>query len=134
MAIHYTIDSAAGILIATLSGDVTAEDFRDYFETSADDRSFRPDLQRLIVIRDVRSFPKSPQMRAIAARIRPRTADLSVHLAVVTDTVLGRGMTAMIMGNAGLADRYQEFDDVTSAALWLVLASHRTQSLAAAIA
>lgn len=128
MAIEYAIDVTAGVLTLTLSGDVTTEDFRGYFERSGRDARFHPGLKRLAVLRDVRSFPQSQDVRAIAAKIRPRTSGGSVRVAVVTDSPLGRGMAAMILGNAGLIDRYEVFDDATSAMVWLIGSPRRVVS------
>jgi hypothetical protein len=125
MAIDYEIDPATGVLTMTLSGDVTVDDFHDYFDSTAADPLYSSDLKRLVVVHDVRSFPKSADVRAVAMRIRSRTSTSSVLLALVSDSPLGRGMIAMIMGNAGLADRYAVFDDVTSAMVWLVSAAPR---------
>jgi hypothetical protein len=131
MPIRYTIDPAASVITMTLTGDVTSEDFRDYFETTAKDPAYHPHLQRLIEIRDVRSFPQSSEVRVIASHIRPRTNDPSVHIAIVADTPLGRGVMAMIMGGAGLADRYRVFDDVTTATVWLLTASRAGEGTSA---
>jgi hypothetical protein len=121
MAIHHTIDSTAGVITMTLTGDVTVQDFHDYFAASRNDPAFKADFSRLVLIRELRSFPRSPEVREIASRIRPRTSDPAVHIAVVADSPLGRGVTAMLMGGAGLADRYRLFDDATSAMVWLIM-------------
>jgi hypothetical protein len=126
MAIEYTIDDSAGVLTMVLSGDVTIEDFSNYFEDTWNDPRYRPELQRLVVLRDVRSFPQSSEVRLVASRIRSRTTDRSMRVAVVANSLLGRGMLAMIMGNAGLGGRYEVFEDATTAMVWLVGAAGRS--------
>jgi hypothetical protein len=120
MAIDYSIDSGTGVITMTLTGDVTVVDFLDYFEASRMNPKYSADFHRLVIIRDVRTFPRSTEIRDIASRLRTRTVTPSVHIGIVADTLLGRGLMAMLMGNAGLAERYRVFDDTTSALAWLV--------------
>src|SRR5512140_136828 len=120
MAITYVIQQNTGIIKMTISGDVTVKDFTDYLDATANDPAYQPELHRLVVVRSVASFPKSAEMQAVGSRLRPRHTGTSSRIAVVIDTPLGRGMIAMLTGNAGLSSRYRIFDDVTSATLWLL--------------
>lgn len=120
MPVTYAVDPVARIVTVTLSGDVTTADFAEYFSASESDPQFNLAMNRLIVVEHVTAFPDTMEVQRIAERIRGRTTRSSVRFAVVAGAPLGQGMAAMILGHAGMSDRYAVFGDRTSAMRWLI--------------
>ena len=120
MPISYEIDTGAGIVRVTASGQVTAAELHTYFRDSLTAAGYRPDLQRLMVVVDITSFPTSAEVQAISMEIRSRAAvSPSVRFAVVVNTPLGLGMANMFFIQAGLDERFATFPDEAAARAWL---------------
>jgi hypothetical protein len=119
MPITYEIDQAAEIAVVRLSGDVTGTEFERYFKDTRENPRFSMSLKRIIITLGVTSFPSSSEVASLAMEIRRRTTDRSVRFAVVADSPLAIGIANMLLGQAGMADRYTTFSDEASARAWL---------------
>ena len=85
MPVRYEIDSAAGLVRVTLSGDVTSDEIFDYYAAVAADPALRPGLSIFADCRSVTSVPPFPELNAVAnaqarapADVRPRRAAVLV--------------------------------------------------------
>src|SRR4051812_20730032 len=118
MPITYEIDPSREIAVVRMTGDLTAEEFRQYFSESRSDPRFSTSLKRLVIAVGVRSFPTADEVAALSTEIRRRTTEPSVRFAVVTDGPLAVGMTNMFLGQSGMSDRYATFTDEAAARAW----------------
>ena len=119
MPIDYHIDEAQGIIVTNLHGDLTREDFLEFFAASARDPRFSPSLSRLVNATGARSFPASHEVAPVARLMRERTNE-GARFAIVADSPLAIGMANMFMGLAGLSDCFELFSDRTAAMNWLI--------------
>jgi hypothetical protein len=119
MPIAYEIDHAAGIAVVRLSGNLTAAEFEQYFKGTREDPRFSTSLKRLIISLGATSFPSASEVASLAVEIRRRTSDRSVRFAVVADSPLAVGMANMMLGQAGMAERYATFTNEEAARAWL---------------
>src|SRR3954463_10715858 len=116
--IDYDIDE--GVLTIRILGKVTSQEFSAYLVASLADPRYRGDLPRLVLIDDDATFPSSAEIISHAGRMPSRQLAPTVKFACVTRSALATGITSMFMGNAGLGDNYQMFDDPAKAKDWLV--------------
>lgn len=119
MPVQYDIDAGSGILTLTMEGDVTREDFLGFFAASSQDSAFRNDLARLIITTAVLSYPRSTEVPAVATQMRRRTEGSQSKVAVVADSPLSIGMANMVIGMAGLSERFEIFSCPVAARKWL---------------
>jgi len=117
MPIQYEIEP--GVLVVEFRGQVTSEEFVTYLSTSATDPRYRRDLARLVLIRDAASFPSSTEIVAAAGQVHTRGLPADVRFACVATSPLAIGIASMFMGNAGLTNNYQLFEDEGAARTWL---------------
>jgi hypothetical protein len=117
MPIQYEIEQ--GVLVVELHGRITSEEFVRYLTTSATDPRYRCDLSRLVLIRDAASFPSSTEIVAAAGQLQARGLPANVRFACVATSPLAIGIASMFMGNAGLTNNFQLFDDEGAARTWL---------------
>lgn len=113
-------DITAGILTIRIRGKLTSQEFGGYLIASIADPRYRSDLPRLILIAADATFPTSAEIIAYAARTPSRQIPPTVKFACVATTPLAIGITSMFMGNAGLGDSYQMFEDSATAKEWLL--------------
>lgn len=118
MPIDYDID--AGILTIRIQGKLTSQEFGGYLVASIADPRYRSDLPRLVLIADDATFPSSAEIIAYAARTPSRQLPSTVKFACVATSPLAMGITSMFMGNAGLGNNYQMFEDAAKAKEWLL--------------
>ncbi len=117
MAIDF--DITGGVIVLRVHGVLSREEGAAYLSASEHDPRYRPDMPRLIVIADDTTFPSSAEIIHLAGQMPQRKLGPGVRLACVARTPLAIGIAAMFMGNAGLGDNYQLFDDETTAREWL---------------
>lgn len=117
MPIDYDIDD--GVLVVHLHGQVTTPEFTSYLAKSEQDPRYSRDMHRLVVLGDDATFPSSQEIIQHAARTPQRKLGPGVRFACVARTPLTIGIASMFMGNAGLGDNYQLFDEEMAAREWL---------------
>jgi hypothetical protein len=100
-------------------GALSRQDGVAYFSASEEDPRYHPNLPRLIVIADDTAFPPSVEIIHLANLMPQRKLGPQVRLACVARTPLTIGMASMFMGNAGLGDNYQLFENEARAREWL---------------
>jgi hypothetical protein len=113
MPIDHEIE--AGILKVSLHGQVTTGEFAGYLAAIAELR----DLPRLVLLSDDVTFPSSQEIIAAAARMPSRQLSPKIRFACVARSPLAIGITSMFMGNAGLGNNYQVFEEESEARAWL---------------
>ena len=103
MPVRYEIDSAAGLVRVTLSGDVTSDEIFEYYATVAADPALRPGLSIFADCRSVTSVPPFPELSAVA-NVQPRApADLRSRRAAVL--VSSSWLFGIVRQFAALAER-----------------------------
>jgi hypothetical protein len=119
LPIQYDFDEEAGILVLSLDGHLTRDDFRGFFSSSAQDPRFRPQMPRLVITTGALSFPPSTEVPPVARMMRERTNDGTAKFAIVASSPLSVGMANMFMGLAGMSDSYELFSCPVAARNWL---------------
>jgi hypothetical protein len=117
MPIAYDIED--NLIVVRFHGPVTSQDFAGYLSATDRDPRYRTDLSRLVLMDHDAQFPASNEIIQYAARTPQRKLAPDVRFACVANTPLSKGIASMFMGNAGLGDNYQLFDEVTAARKWL---------------
>ncbi|HEY6220501.1 MAG TPA: STAS/SEC14 domain-containing protein [Gemmatimonadaceae bacterium] len=120
MTTTYRIDEANTLAVISLSGDLTAEEFAACAAAMAADPAFHRDMSRLVIARGVTSFPEGSVIQTVAHTVRDRAHSYGARYGIVVDSPLAMGMMNMIMGQAGMMDRYEFFDTEQEAVEWLL--------------
>jgi hypothetical protein len=103
VAIRYEIDSAAGLVRVTVSGDVTSAEIFDYYAAVAADPALRPGLSIFADCRAVTSVPPFAEL-SVAANVQARApADLRPSRAAVL--VSSGWLFGIVRQFAALAER-----------------------------
>src|ERR1051325_10755233 len=109
MTTTYRIGEANTLAVISLSGDLTAEEFFACAAAMAADPAFHRDMSRLVIARAVTSFPTQSVIQTVAQSVRERALAYGARYGIVVDGPLAMGMMNMIMGQAGMMDRYEFF-------------------------
>ena len=120
MATSYRIDERRALAVISLSGDLTADEFSECAAAMAADPAFHRDMSRLVIAKGVTSFPSHSVIQSLAGTVRERAHAYGARYGIVADSPLAMGMMNMIMGQAGMMDRYEFFDSEDEAIAWLL--------------
>jgi hypothetical protein len=118
LPIQYEI--ADGIIVVTMSGQVTSAEFAGYLTATSTDPQYRSDLPRLVILSDDVAFPPSREIIQYASKTPERMLGPDIRFACVARTPLAVGIASMFMGHAGLGNNYQVFDNESAAREWLL--------------
>ena len=119
MTTAYHIDTEQHLVVITVSGRLTSEEFASCAAALAADPLFERSMSRLIVARGVTSFPAQSDILQVARLVHDRAYAYGGRYAVVADGPLAKGMMNMILTPAGMTDRYEFFDSIDEALAWL---------------
>lgn len=122
MPLTHHIDPARNIVIIQMEGAVTTDDFVAFFDRTDRDPAYHAHLDRIVVALEATEFPSSEDLRALARQVGMRVGP-DARIAVVARSPLAVGIMAMMVGGAGLSNRYQVFTEVGAAEDWLAKAS-----------